>query len=145
MKKDTNFRADLIQLRHNQHFLAISILLLASVLIWVGFEMFKSQKISKITPQQKKLAEPLSPVLDVSVVENLENKIYFSESDLNNFQIYKFVTLDDGELSRAIPIDQDISTLESLRPSPAPVPSTTPTSTSSSPTASDSAQPATPN
>jgi hypothetical protein len=121
MRKETNFREDLTQLRHNQLFLAIAILFLASVFIWVGLEMFGSQKSTRITPQQKKLAEPLSPVLDITVVDGLAARPYFSTADLNNFEIYKLVTLEDGNLSRAIPIGQDPSSLEPSTPSPSPI------------------------
>lgn len=120
MKKDKSFRADLAQLRHNQQFLAIAIMFLVSVLFWVGFEIFESQQITTITPQQIKLAEPLNPVLDIAVVDALENKPYFAESDLSNFTIYKLVSFEQGEFSRAIPIGQDESTLEPLSPTPTP-------------------------
>lgn len=120
MKQEKSFRADLTKLRYNQHFLAVAILFLVSVVFWVGFEMFESQHESKISPQQLKLATPLNPVLDVAVVDELEKKPYFSSSELTNFTIYKLVSMELGEFARAIPIEQDESTLEPLEPTPAP-------------------------
>lgn len=122
MKKDKSLGADLAQLRYNQQFLAIAIMFLVSTLFWVGFGIFKSQQATTVAPQRIKLAEPLNPVLDVAVVEGLGNKLYFTESDLSSFTIYKLVSLEQEGSSRAIPIQQDESTLESLNPTPTPSP-----------------------
>jgi hypothetical protein len=116
MNKTQSFRADLAMLRTNQQFLAIAILFLVSVIVWVGYGLITSQQVVNISAEQKMLAQPLTPTLDISVVSELEQKPYFEPSVLNDFTIYKLVSLDDVGLERAVPIDTDISTLQTPLP-----------------------------
>lgn len=114
MKQEQSFRADLTNLRNNQRFLSVTILLVVIIFFWVVVSIFKSQQNTTITTQQLKLAEPLTPTLDMITVESLRQKHYLEESELTNFTIYKLVSLGQEGAGRAIPIEQDVSTLKPI-------------------------------
>lgn len=112
MSQAPTVKSELNKLRHNQQFMAIAILLFASVMVWVAFGLFSSQKSTRVTSQQKQQAQPLTPTLDTTVLDTLEGKTYFSESELESFTIYQLVSAEDGVFERAVPIGTDLSTLE---------------------------------
>lgn len=112
MNQAPTVKSELNKLRHNQQFLAIAILFFATALVWVAFGLFSSQQSTRITTAQKTHAQPLSPTLDTEILQSLENKTYFSESELESFVIYQLVALEDSVFERAVPIGTDLSTLD---------------------------------
>lgn len=79
----------LSNLRRNQYFLYIAIFSLVTIVVWIGGGLFFSRKTTGIDPAQQKLAVPLNPNIDVSVIQYLENQRVIPESELTSFPIYK--------------------------------------------------------
>lgn len=94
--------ADQLQnLRQRRELLIILLFLFVITIFWIGLGIFSSQQKSGISAEQLRLAQPLSPNLDVGVIEKLERKNIYTESELNDFPIF-VVTDNQG---RAVLID----------------------------------------
>lgn len=115
MKQPTSFKSDLAKLKHSQQFLAIAVLFFACAIVWVIFSLFSSQQTTTITANQKKLAQPLTPIIDIEAIDELENKTYFSEEELAGFTIYQLMGADDDGDMRAVPINQQRDSLLNLQ------------------------------
>lgn len=94
-------------LKHGQQLLAIVILLLVLSIGWIFLGIFAGQQSSRISPAQKQAATPLTPQLDESVLEEIENKRVYDESELSNFPIYKVITVNRGKEKTIVPITFD--------------------------------------
>ena len=114
-----NVGGEITKLRRNQHVLTILVLLLVVVIFWIIMSVFSSQRSSKILPEVKKMAQSLSPVIDDSVFEKLEEKRVFSAEELADFPIMIQVDLGKGE-KKIVPIGTNLAT-------PTPKPTATPT------------------
>jgi hypothetical protein len=84
-------------LQHKQTLLKIMIFTLVTVIIWVGLTLFRTQRETGITPKQQLLAEPLNPNINMSVLERLEQKRYYTPEELADFPIYSLVVTKAGE------------------------------------------------
>lgn len=84
-------------LQQKQTLLRILVFTLVTVVIWVALTIFRSQQKTGIAPELLKLAEPLNPNIDVSVIERIEQKKAYSEADLQNFTILKIIRNQEGE------------------------------------------------
>lgn len=105
MKK--TLRQDLEKLKTNRTFLIVLILLFVCAIFWTSLSLFSSQNDTKISTEQKKLAQPLNPNLDLRTISQLETKKYFSDVELSNFQIFKLIT-DGASASRVVPIEVNV-------------------------------------
>lgn len=92
--------------------LAILVLLFVCVVFWMGGTLFSSQRDTKIDPELTRLAKPLSPTLDVTVIEQIEEKRQYTEDELANFTIYKIVLTKSTREERVVSIDTDVESLE---------------------------------
>lgn len=98
-------------LKHGQQLLAIVILLLVLSIGWIFLGIFAGQQSSRISPAQKKAATPLTPQLDETILETIENKRVYSDSELSNFPIYKVISVNRGKEKTIVPITFDESEL----------------------------------
>ena len=114
MPKDV-YQSDLKKLQLNKQFLIVLTLLFVVLIIWTFVTISASQNKTIITAEQTKLALPLTPVLDRDVFADLAAKPHFTEQELENFTIYKLVTLSDKE-QVVLPIDAPNPTPSSNRP-----------------------------
>lgn len=83
-----DFQAQLQNLRNRKELLVIMIFLLVIVVLWIVGGILSSQRSLGITPEQRRLAEPLSPALDAVVIQKLEQKRAYNESELSAFPLY---------------------------------------------------------
>jgi hypothetical protein len=75
-------------LRHRQQLLYVMVFSLATVVVWVGVGLLRSQRSTQLSAQQRELAAPLTPTLNRTVLTTLSNKRQPSDSELLNFPLY---------------------------------------------------------
>jgi len=120
----------LAQLRQKQRILQIFVFSLITVVVWITFSMFRSQKKTVITAQQLKLAESLNPSIRIEVLDKLDKKQLFAESELTGFPIYKILVAKDGKSQSMVTIDTpDESAMPVVQPTPSPTPQATASAT----------------
>lgn len=71
------------RLKLGKEALVLSILTLITVLTWIGFQVYWTLNKSTILELTKKQMEPLNPKIKKTVIEDLQNKLSFSEEELN--------------------------------------------------------------
>jgi hypothetical protein len=126
-------------LKQKQAFLKVLIFSLVTVMIWVGFSIFRSQNKTNVAQDLQTLALPLNPNISIDIVNKIKNKRSFSDEELSNFTIYKLVQTKTGEQvvttgslispTLALPSPEPAT---SATPSPLPLPSTSPVDASAS-------------
>ena len=85
-------------LKQKQAFLRVLVFSLLTVMIWVGFSLFRSQQRTVIPPELLQLAVPLNPNVDLDTVTRLEQKKTYLPSELTGFPVYRLVRdLNGGE------------------------------------------------
>lgn len=113
-------------LKHKKQMLTILTLLFICVLGWVIVTLFASQQESKVDTKLSKLAQPLTPSLDLTTLDSLESKRSFSESELANFPIYRVYVDPRTREEKIISIDEPLPTstprAATPRPSATPAP-----------------------
>lgn len=82
---------DLNKLYKRQTMLQILTFTMITIFIWVGFSIFRSQQKTAISAEQRKLASPLTPSINNQVLDELQAKTYYSESELEDFPIYQIL------------------------------------------------------
>lgn len=87
--------------------LYILIFSFVTVVVWISGSLFRSQRRTGIAPDLLELAKPLSPTINVSLIDEIEDKNNFSVQDLSNFQIYKLIQSKDGRIQQVVPIDYE--------------------------------------
>lgn len=126
-------RGEFLKIKQSQRLLAVAIIFFVIAILWIGVGLFSSSSKTSITPQQKKLAAPLQPVLKTEVIDQLENEVFHSDSDLANFTIYKLARTGDNQSMTAVSIDTPDSQLQDEIIT-TPAPETTGLSESTEPT-----------
>lgn len=86
-----------------------------TIMIWVGFSLFHSQRTSSISPELTKLALPLTPTINQAVLESLEAKQTYTDQELSGFTIYKTVRLSDSRTEAIVPLAVSEADLELVR------------------------------
>lgn len=84
----TDFQTQLAKLRLRKEVLIIMVFVLVIAVLWIGLSVFSSQQQTGITPEQRQLAQPLTPVLDLAVIERLEQKRVYGSEELSNFPLF---------------------------------------------------------
>lgn len=79
-------------LHQRQTLLKIMIFTLVTAVIWVGLTLFRTQQRTEISQELIKLAEPLNPNINLSVITRIEEKKGYSDQELSDFPIYSIVT-----------------------------------------------------
>lgn len=108
-------KKDIKKLQTNRQFLAILILLFVALLFWVTVSLITSQTSERISAELTQLSRPLTPVIDTTVLDDIEGKRNYSESELSGFTIYKVLTSRDGRTERVVPIEVTIDDLEPIQ------------------------------
>ena len=111
MKKNS-ITDQLKQMKHGQQIFAIIILIFVLVLSWIFVEIFSGQQQTKISPALTKAALPLTPQLDTEVLTEIEEKRVFTAQELENFPIYKVISINRGKEQTVVPISVDSADLE---------------------------------
>jgi len=86
------FQKELLGLHHKQQVLGILVFSLVTVILWVGISLITSQTKTSISPALIKLARPLSPTLNIEVIDTLEQKRVYDQAELTGFPIYRTIT-----------------------------------------------------
>jgi len=101
----------------------ILLFLFVIVIFWIMVGVFSSQQTAGITTEQKSLSTPLSPSLNISVIDKLEQKKSYSEEELADFPVYTIQSTTGGsgvsagstEQSQSVVLPEELeSTLESI-------------------------------
>jgi hypothetical protein len=96
-------------LKKRKEILVILIFLFVIVIFWIGLSLFSSQEKLGITPEQKKMAQPLTPNINVATLEKLEQKKKYTEFELKNFPVYSLFqnggVLEVVDVSQGLPED----------------------------------------
>lgn len=93
---NSSFQAQFKKLQQRRELLAILLFLFVIVVFWIGIELLSSQHQSGISKTEQAAAAPLSPVLNVSIIEKLEQKQMYTATDLSGFPIYTVVQQASG-------------------------------------------------
>lgn len=110
-------------LEQKQTILKIAIFSFFTIVVWIGFSVFESQQKTGIDPALLKLAIPLNPVINIDVINQIQQKRSYSDSELSQFTISKIVIDQNGNQVAATPAP---SATASATPAPTPEPTQTP-------------------
>jgi hypothetical protein len=110
---------------------------------WISVSLFSSQRSTKISPDVNKLAEPLVPTLDTSVLDTIDSKVTYTTEELADFPIMVIVNDTQTQEERIVPIGTAVlpstrttsparpattsSQLQQVLSTPAPTPNSTET------------------
>mgnify|MGYP006921601114 CR=1 FL=1 len=102
MAENTLLQDQLKNLKKRKEILIILLFLFVIVIFWIGLSLFSSQQKLGITPEQKKLSQPLTPNIDVTTLEKIEKKKKYTDYELQNFPIY--VNYESNGVTRKIDV-----------------------------------------
>lgn len=133
MSKSDKFTIQLNKLRQERRLLFIFIFFLAAIFVWVFSSIFSTRQDKKISAELVKLAEPLVPSLDQTVLERVANKTIFAKEDLARFPIYALIQSELGDLKVVDVLNQTELVVNTLSPEADPegLDSQSPTASSS--------------
>jgi hypothetical protein len=106
--KPIKTKKKLSTLRIKQQALYIMIFSFVTVVIWISGSLFKSQRKTGIAPDLLELAKPLSPTINVELINSIEQSANYSDQELFNFQVYKLIKSKDGRTQRVVSIESDL-------------------------------------
>lgn len=101
-KKITNLRV-------KQQALYVMIFSFVTVVIWISASLFRSQRRTGISPDLLELAKPLSPTINVGIIDQIEQSKSYSDQELVQFQIYKLIKSKDGRTQQIVPIENELN------------------------------------
>jgi hypothetical protein len=124
-------QADIASIKRSRMFLVIFVLLFVCVILWTLVTLFNSQKESAISPELEQSAVPLTPTINESVLEQLEQEREFTDEELAEFPIYRFVKAGDTGGEVLLPLGEEppetaARASSPTRATPTPRPSATP-------------------
>lgn len=96
------------RLKHKRQLLTIMVLLLVSLVFWAILTLITSQKTTKVDTELTQLAKPINPVLKTEILDTLEDRRSFSESELQNFTIYRIVVDPVTQQERVMDINDEL-------------------------------------
>jgi len=115
-------------LKQKQGLLRILVFSLATIFIWIIYSLFHSQNTTEISPELLKLAEPLNPNINIDVLQRIEQKKVYSDTELSSFPINRVVLQSDGSEqivrgfgTASLPIVSVSTPSASVIPTPVPV------------------------
>ena len=112
MTKPNKIKQDIKKLQKNKQFLIILMLLFVALLFWMTISLITSQTTEKISLELTTLAKPLTPSIDITVLDKIEQKRSYSSEELSAFTIFKVLISRDGKTEKIVPIEVSIDDLE---------------------------------
>lgn len=103
-------KRNLDQLKQQQRLLQLFVFSLVTIMIWIGLSLFRSQNQTQIDAELRRFALPLTPTINTDVINELQAKTYFSEAELADFPIYKFLTVEGSNTEQVVTIDTEPET-----------------------------------
>ena len=82
------FKQAFEKIKHQQQLLAILIFTFVASMIWIGISLFTSQQKTGISDDLLKLSKPLTPSINQDVIQRVQSKGVYLESQLRKFPIY---------------------------------------------------------
>ncbi|MFZ5376498.1 MAG: hypothetical protein ACOZAN_02400 [Patescibacteria group bacterium] len=101
------FSKQLAGFRQQRHLLIGMVFMFVIVVLWTGVSLFSSQQRVSISAELQKLAQPLTPTVKEEIITNIEKKRSFSDTELGNFTIYKYVTNKENTKAKLVEIGTD--------------------------------------
>ncbi len=98
------FKNQLEKLKKEKKLFLVLIFVLAAIVVWVLVSILITKKTTGITPEMKKMAEPLNPNLNTSLLDRLDKKKSFNQSQLESFPIYVLVQDSESEIFSIIDV-----------------------------------------
>ncbi len=122
-------KTTLKSLNNQQNFLRILIFSVVTIMIWIGFTIFRTQQTTQISPELQQMALPLTPTISLDVIDRIDQKKTYTDQELSSFPIYALQTDSSGAQSIS-PLKTGAQTqasggLQTLLASPAPSPEAT--------------------
>ncbi|MBU1499329.1 hypothetical protein KKE48_00465 [Patescibacteria group bacterium] len=74
------------QKKYGKDFFRLSILTLATVIVWIGMTVYRTLNYSQVKPEVTKLLLPLTPTLDLDTIEKIRQREIIPEADWNSMQ-----------------------------------------------------------
>ncbi len=109
MRKKTSKK--FVKLRQETKLLWALILALVAVLIWIAVSILSPKKEQVISPELRKLAEPLNPSLNQEILNSLSTKKHYKDAELESFSIYALIETETGGVYKLTDIVNQRSTL----------------------------------
>ncbi len=103
---NNKFQNQLKQLRQRKRVLIVLILFFAIIVLWLFATIFLAQQRTFIEPELMQLAEPLAPNLNQELLEDLADRDYYRDNQLERFSIY--VISQEETTARGRPVIVDI-------------------------------------
>ena len=72
--------------KFRKDFFRLSILTLATVIVWIGMTVYRTLNSSQVKPEVTKLLLPLTPTLDLDTIEKIRQREIIPEADWNSMQ-----------------------------------------------------------
>jgi len=82
--------------------LVLSIISLATIIVWIGFDIFQTFSQSQIPAATQKQLQPLDPVVSKKTLEQLEDQLSFSQEELDLVTTILEPETGEDELIKAI-------------------------------------------
>jgi hypothetical protein len=70
-------------IKPDKNLLVSSILTLITVLVWIGFDVYRALNKTTITKVTQEQMKALDPKIKRDVIEKVKNNLYLNEEDLN--------------------------------------------------------------
>lgn len=67
--------------------ITILVLTLMTTVVWVGLSVYRAITVKPPATVSEDILKPLNPVIDASVIKQVESSIYFEESDIPEINI----------------------------------------------------------
>jgi len=87
--------------KFKKDFFRLSILTLATVIVWIGMTVYRTLNSSQVKPEVKRLLLPLTPTLDLDTIEKIRQREIVPEADWNSLQPARSDILAVPEASRS--------------------------------------------
>ncbi len=89
------FQIQLEKIKTKRKLFFALIFALAAAFVWIFVSIFSTQGAAGVSPEMKKMAEPLNPTLNTDVLDRLESRRYFTQQDLQRFPVYAIIENED--------------------------------------------------
>jgi len=80
------------------NFIVILILTLVTIVVWVGFEAYNNLTNSEEIELSEEVIEPLTPTLDKEALDNVNQRLFFEESEIGEPAITITEATEESEL-----------------------------------------------
>lgn len=125
---NTHYLTLLDGLRRREDLLRILIFTLVTVLVWISFEIYLSQKQTKVAEDFASYTLPLNPNIDRTVLQEIQNRRGFSDEELQEFSTQQTSIITEDELESVSTPSAEIEDEDAVvvTPTPTAQPSSTP-------------------